>query len=120
MNKNFLKEGLGWGILLWFIGYVLGIILFFIMPPDKLGWVIMPIGIVLTLWVCLRKIQAKDLSYYVKIAIIWTVIAVIFDYFFLVLLIKPEDGYYKLDVYLYYLFTFLLPLAAYFWKTNKS
>lgn len=120
MNKNFLKEGLGWGILLWFIGYVLGIILFFIMPPDKLGWVIMPIGIVLTLWVALKKIQSTSLKYFLGISIIWTCVAILFDYFFLVQLIKPEDGYYKLDVYLYYIFTFLLPLSAYFWKIKKS
>jgi len=39
-------------------------------------------------------------------------IAVIFDYLFLVKMFKPTDGYYKLDVYLYYILTFLLPLIV--------
>lgn len=42
----------------------------------------------------------------------WTLIAIIFDYFFLVKLLKPADGYYKLDVYLYYSLTFILPVVA--------
>ena len=39
-------------------------------------------------------------------------IAVICDYFFLVKAFNPADGYYKLDVYLYYGLTFILPLAV--------
>jgi glucan phosphoethanolaminetransferase (alkaline phosphatase superfamily) len=46
------------------------------------------------------------------VAIIWTIIAVAFDYIFLVKVFKPAGGYYKLDVYLYYIFTFILPVAA--------
>lgn len=110
MNKYFLKDTFGWGFLLWFIGYVLGIILFFIAPPSAIGWIIMPIGIMMTLWVLLKKINNRSLRYYLFLAIIWTLIAIIFDYFFLVQIFQPADGYYKLDVYLYYSSTFILPL----------
>ena len=44
MTKNFLKDSLGWGFVLWLIGYVLGVVLFAIVPPSMIGWVIMPIA----------------------------------------------------------------------------
>ena len=110
MNGQLLKDTLGWGFLLWLIGYVLGIILFMIVPPSILGWIIMPVGIVITLWVLLKKIKTNSLRYYLLLAIIWTLIAIAFDYFFLVKVFKPAGGYYKLDVYLYYTLTFALPL----------
>ena len=119
MRNTFLKEGLGWGFLLWLIGYVLGIILFMMVPPAILGWVIMPIGIVITLWVLFKKIKSQSLSDYFILGGIWTVIAILLDYFLLVKLFKPVGGYYKLDVYLYYILTFALPILVGLKKTNK-
>lgn len=110
MNKQLLGAALGWGFLLWLIGYVLGIVLFMVVPPSMLGWVIMPIGIVIALWILLKKIESKNFQYYLLLAITWTLLAIVFDYLFLVKLFKPADGYYKLDVYLYYILTFALPL----------
>ena len=43
MNKQ-LKETLGWGVVLWLIGYILGIVLFAFVPSTILGWIIMPVG----------------------------------------------------------------------------
>lgn len=120
MNKQLLKDSLGWGILLWFIGYVLGIVLFAVVPASMIGWIIMPIGIVITLWVLLKKITSTSFWYYFYVAISWMFIAVMFDYLFLVQLLKPADGYYKLDVYLYYTLTFLLPLVVGTIKTRKA
>lgn len=42
----------------------------------------------------------------------WTVIAVLGDYLFIVKALKPADGYYKLDVYLYYALTLFIPFLA--------
>ncbi len=112
MNLQLLKDTVGWGILLWLFGYILGIIFFMFVSPAILGWVIMPIGIAMTLWVLLKKVKGGDLKYYLTLALIWTAIAILFDYFFLVKLFKPADGYYKLDVYLYYTWTFVLPLIV--------
>lgn len=112
MNKQFYKDAFGWGFVLWLIGYALGIILFAFVPPSLLGWVIMPIGIALTLWVLLKKVKGESFQYYVLLALIWTVIAVVFDYPFLVKMFKPADGYYKLDVYIYYALTLALPFAV--------
>ena len=110
MNKQFIKDGMGWGVGLWAIGYVLGIVLFAVVSPGMIGWVIMPIGVVITLWVLFKKVKGGTFQYYLTLAVVWTLIAVVFDYFFLVKLFSPADGYYKLDVYLYYILTFLLPL----------
>ncbi len=120
MSKQFLKDSLGWGFILWLIGYVLGIILFFVLPTSLIGWVILPIGLTITFLVLLKKVKGETLTYYFLLAIIWTMIAVFFDYLFIVKALKPEDGYYKLDVYLYYIFTVISPLIVGWWKTGQN
>lgn len=86
------------------------------MPTTVIGWVIMPVGILLTLGVLLKKVSGETLQYYFGLAVAWTLIAVVLDYFLLVKVFKPADGYYKLDVYLDYVLTFLLPLIVGWWK----
>ncbi len=112
MNKQLAKDAFGWGFILWLIGYGLGIMFFSIVPPSMIGWVIMPIGTIITLWVLFKKVKTDSFSYYAKLAVVWVLIAVVFDYFFIVKAFKPIDGYYKLDVYLYYALTFILPLIV--------
>ncbi|OGY42336.1 MAG: hypothetical protein A2Y67_04385 [Candidatus Buchananbacteria bacterium RBG_13_39_9] len=116
--KQFLKDSLGLGVLLWFIGYVLGFIFFALVPADVIGWYIMPFGTVITLFAAFKFIKGKDLQYYFKVALVWTALAIILDYIFLVKLLNPAGGYYKLDVYVYYGLTFILPLLV-GWYKNK-
>ncbi len=118
MNKQLYKDALGWGVGLWLIGYILGFAFFAFVPASLIGWVIMPIGVLITLWVLLKKIKSESFQYYVSVAFAWTVIAIVFDYLFLVMLLKPADGYYKPDVYIYYALTFILPLAIGWYKTR--
>lgn len=120
MDKQLLKDSLGWGFVLWLVGYALGIVLFKAVPAALLGWVIMPIGIVITLWVLFKKITPTAWPHYVWLAVVWTLLAVVCDYLFLVKAFKPADGYYKLDVYCYYALTFLLPLLAGWRKHHQS
>ena len=120
MNNEFLKNSLGWGFILWLIRYILGFILFALVSPALIGWIIMPIGIIITLWVLFKKIKSNDFLYYLKLSIAWTLIAIVFDYFFLVKILHPSDGYYKLDVYLYYVLTFVLPLGVGLRKKNTE
>lgn len=94
-------------------GYLLGIVFFFIVPPSLLGWVIMPFGTTATLLVLFKKIKGMGFCYYLTLGVSWTAIAVLFDYLFLVKLLNPTDGYYKIDVYIYYLLTFVLPIVAF-------
>lgn len=105
--------------MLWFIGYVLGMIFFPVVPVSFIGWVIMPIGTIITLWVLLKKIKRDSFQCYFGLAVIWTLIAILLDYIFMVKMINPADGYYKLDVFLYYVLTFILPLAVGWWKMKK-
>jgi hypothetical protein len=119
MNRQLLKDSLGWGLALWFIGYALGIILFFLVPVSMIGWVILPIGVIITLWILFNKIRAESYQYYLILAVFWTVIAVASDYIFIIRTFNPADGYYKPDVYLYYAITFLSPLIVAWWKRNQ-
>jgi hypothetical protein len=112
LTKQFYKDAFGWGFILWLIGYALGIMLFTVVPLSVVGWIIMPIGTIITIWVLFKKVKWDSVHYYASLAVIWVLIAVVFDYFFLVKVFKPVDGYYKLDVYLYYTLTFVLPLIV--------
>ena len=118
MDTSFFKGALGWGVGLWLIGYLLGFVLYMFVPTSLIGWVIMPIGIFITLWVLRTKIKSASLRHYFFLAIIWTAIAVVFDYLFLVTVLKPADGYYKLDVYIYYALTFALPVMVGWYRTK--
>jgi hypothetical protein len=44
--------------------------------------------------------------------------AVVLDYIFIVKAFGPPDGYYKLDVYVYYVLTCTIPIAVGWWKTR--
>lgn len=112
IDQQLMKDSLGWGLALWFLGYVLGIILIFVVPASLIGWIIMPIGTIVTFWVLFKKVKADSFRHYLILAVVWTAIAVVFDYLFIVKTFNPTDGYYKLDVYVYYAITFVGPLIA--------
>ena len=61
MTKQFYKDALGWGFILWLIGYVLGIMIFSIVPVSMIGWILMPVGTVMMLWVLFKKTSAAPL-----------------------------------------------------------
>jgi uncharacterized membrane protein len=120
MNRQLLKDSLGWGFILWLIGYVLGVVLFFVVPSSLIGWVIMPIGVAITLWVLIRRVKADRLRDFAVLGVVWAVIAIVFDYLLIVKAFSPTDGYYKPDVYFYYVLTFIIPLAVGWRKTSRS
>ena len=118
MSRLFLKDAFGWGFVLWLIGYALGIVLFALVPANLIGWIITPVGIAITLWIAFKKVKGNTLSYYVLLALVWLLIAVVGDYLFIVKAFTPADGYYKPDVYLYYALTVGIPLFA-GWRTLR-
>ena len=120
MKNQFFKEALGWGFLLWLIGFGLGMALFSFVPISLIGWIITPIATIVTIWVLLKNIKGESLKHYLVLSVFWTLIAVVFDYVFLVKAFKPADGYYKFDVYLYYTLTFVLPLAVGWYKKRLA
>lgn len=99
-----------WGITLWLIGYILGFVFFAIVPKEQIGWYVMPLGVIITLWVLAKKIKRDELMCYFGLGLIWTLLAIILDYVFLVKLLNASD-YYKFDIYLYYILTFIMPLG---------
>ncbi|MFZ1549466.1 MAG: hypothetical protein WBB49_03825 [Microgenomates group bacterium] len=120
MSKQFYKDAFGWGSVLWLIGYILGILLFFVVSPSMIGWILTPIGTVITLWVLFKKIKSTSVQYYVMLAVVWTILAIALDYFLLVKVFNPADGYYKPDVYLYYILIFILPVVVGIKKNFKT
>ncbi len=112
VNKFLLRDGLGWGFALWLFGYLLGFVFYAVVPPDLIGWYVMPLGIAATclvLWKWVRLVSMRDA---LLLGVVWSAIAIIGDYLFIVKLLNPPDGYYKPDIYLYYLLTLALPLVA--------
>lgn len=86
-------------------------------PAHLIGFFVMPIGTAITLWVLFRKIQTAEFIHYLQLAIIWTLLAVVLDYLFIVQTLHSEN-YYKPDVYLYYALTALLPITVGWVKTH--
>jgi hypothetical protein len=113
VNKRLWRDAVGWGFVLWLIGYVLGFIFFAFVPAAVIGWYVMPLGIAITCLVLWKWIRLDSMGAAALIGIGWTVIAIVCDYAFLVKLLNPADGYYKFDVYAYYTLTLALPLIAY-------
>jgi hypothetical protein len=116
MNKiQILKNTLFWGFILWLIGWALGVVLFMTPLKSVIGWVITPIGVIITLWVLIKKIEREEFMCFFGVGLIWTIMAVVLDYIFNVKLFNISN-YYKFDIYLYYLLTFLLPICVGWYK----
>jgi hypothetical protein len=119
ISIRFFKDTFGWGFLLWLLGYLLGIILFFVVPKSMIGWIITPLAVAFTIWVLIKQIKSASLIHYLFIALTWTLLAVVLDYFLIVKAFNAGNEYYRPDVYLYYSLTFILPLLVGFWKRSK-
>lgn len=117
-GKVFLNTVL-WGFALWLFGYVLGFVFFAFVPNDLIGWYILPLGIIATLWVLIKKINREEFKCYIGLGVVWTIMAVVLDYVFMVKMFNVT-GYYKLDIYIYYILTLVLPITLGWYKFNKS
>ena len=114
-KKKILVNTVTWGFLLWLFGYALGFVFFALVPKEVIGWYIMPFGLAATLWVLFKKIERESFGCYIGLGVFWTIMAVVLDYIFLVKLLSAI-GYYKLDVYLYYFTTLVLPIIVGWYK----
>jgi hypothetical protein len=113
LNRTMLVDALLFGFLVWLVGYLGGIALYFVFSPDILGWVLFVIFTPIIVLLCYWRFgkRREVISYYVLVAAVWLIIAVVCDYLFLVRFLNPQ-GYYKLDVYVYYASTFLIPFLV--------
>lgn len=112
MTTFITRDMLGWGLLQWFAGYLLGFVFYAFVPPALIGWFVMPLAAGLTCLVLWKWVRVDSTRDALLLGLAWSSIAIACDYLFLVKLLNPPDGYYKLDVYLYYLLMFALPVAA--------
>lgn len=112
MTRFLLKDVLGWGVALWLFGYLLGFVFFGLVPVTSIGWCVMPFGIAATVLVLWRWVRLPTWRHALLLGIGWALLAVVLDYVGIVKLLAPPEGYYRLDVYLYYALTLLLPLAV--------
>lgn len=117
-GKIFLNTVL-WGFALWLFGYILGFVFYALVSKEVMGWYILPFGLLATIWVLLKKIKREEFGCYVGLGVVWTIMAVALDYAFIVKMLKAAD-YYKLDVYIYYVTTLVLPIVVGWYKFKKS
>jgi hypothetical protein len=61
-KKKVFLNSVGWGFVLWLMGYILGIVFFAIVPANMIGWIISPIATLITLWVLFKKITREQFS----------------------------------------------------------
>jgi len=111
--QQLLKDALGLGTLLWLIGYLASMVLYFSPLSYALGWVILVIFTPFTVWVTWWWFKGRSLpmSWYAGVGISWAAIAVVLDYLFIVLLFH-SPGYYQPDVFVYYTLMVLIPVGV--------
>ena len=107
-----IKDTAGLGTVLWLIGYFASVLLFFSPFADIMGWILLAVFTPVTIAVAWWWFRARDLTltYYAGVGTAWTVIAVVLDYLFIVLLFQAT--YYGPDVFVYYVLTFLIPVGV--------
>jgi hypothetical protein len=108
-----ITDTFGLGLLLWFIGYIASIILFFFVPAGMIGWILFVLFTPLLIAVTFARFRKRSLplQYYVIVAVTWTGIAIVADFFFIVLLFNPKN-YYHASVLVYYLEMLLVPFIT--------
>jgi hypothetical protein len=110
--KQIIKDTAVLGTVLWLIGYLASLVLFFTPYAGTMGWILLavftPVTIVIVyLW--FRKRERLPLPYYAGVGVAWVLIALVLDYLFIVLLFQAN--YYNIDVFVYYALTFLIPVG---------
>ena len=111
--KQWTKDTVGLGIVLWLMGYITSLVLFFTSVAGMMGWILIgtftPITVAIAWW-WFKDRERLSLQYYAGVGIAWALIAIVLDYLFIVLLFQAT--YYGIDVFVYYAVTFLIPLGV--------
>ena len=109
-----LEDTAGPGIFFWLIGYLASLVLYFTPFFSSTGWILLVIFTPFTIgvtWWWFRERERLSLLYYAGVGVAWTLLAVVLDYLFIVLLFSAV-GYYAPDVLLYYALMFLIPVGV--------
>ncbi|MBM3942125.1 MAG: hypothetical protein FJ316_04220 [SAR202 cluster bacterium] len=120
--KRMLLGTIGWGLILWAVGFGLGMMLFSFVPIKFIGWPILAVLLPVTALAAYKRLHNTNtfLWYYLLVAAVWVSVAIVLDYVFLVQAFNAQ-GYYDLDVTIYYVATFFIPLVTglIFGRTGK-
>jgi hypothetical protein len=110
---QWIKDTAGLGSFFWLTGYIASMVLFFSPVAGIMGWILLvvftPVTVAITWW-WFRSRERLPLQYYAGIGLGWMLIAMVLDFLFIVLLF--QTAYYKPDVFVYYLVTFLIPVGV--------
>lgn len=111
--KTRFVDTLLFGSAIWVLGYVASIILYSFVPNSLLGWILFVIFTPLTIYIAYLRFNGRKetVAYYSVVALVWVVLAIVFDYVFIVKAFNTQS-YYKADVFVYYLTTFIVPLVV--------
>ena len=62
----------GWGLIIWEIGYGSSLAFFNVVPVPMIGWFVLPILVLVTIYVSLRRFKGsrEDDSYYAIVAVV--------------------------------------------------
>jgi len=119
MNQE-LVDTIGFGFLLWLIGYFMGFFIITIPGYPE----IMTIPVILTAfslavalvtaafaYVRFRKRREVSWLYAFLVGIAWTTLAIVLDFIFIVLLFNAPS-YYRPHIFIYYAITLVVPSAV--------
>jgi hypothetical protein len=98
--KLWIKDTAGLGTVLWLIGYLASLALFFSPFAGTMGWILIAIFTPVTIsiaWWWFRQRERLPLQYYACVGVAWVLIAVMLDFLFIVLLFQAT--YYSPDVF---------------------
>lgn len=120
--KQWIKDTAGLGIGFWLMGYLASLVLFFTPYAGIMGWILAaiftPVAFVVTWW-WFRSREHLPVQYYASVGVAWVLIAIVFDFLFIVTLFQAAT-YYKPDVAVYYIVTFLVPVAVGMYLNRSS
>jgi hypothetical protein len=109
-----LKDTAGPGTFFWLTGYLASMVLYFSPFSYSMGWIILVIFTPFTIWVTwwwFRQRERLSIQYYAGVGVAWTLLTIVLDYLFIVLLFNATE-YYAPDVLLYYALMFLFPVGV--------
>ena len=119
--QQWIKDTVVLGLGLWLIGYLASLVLFFSPYAGIMGSILLiiftPVTIAVTWW-WFRQRKGLSVEYYAKVGIAWVLIAIVFDYLFIVQLFQAT--YYEADVFVYYVMTFLIPVGVGFYLIQNQ
>lgn len=109
-----------WGFILWLFGYLLNFIFYTFIPGAILGWSILPFSIIFTIWILVKKIKREELKCYFGVGLVWLIMAIILDYVFIVKFLNLSGYYRQIDIIVYYILIFFLPIIIGWRKFKKE